>query len=86
MHLMDIGYLFKNIELYGSVTSERHLLYVEEGIAAGFPSPAQDYVCPTLDLNELLVPHPAATLIGRVTGFFEYEDKKKNYLIVEHNA
>ena len=70
--------MFKNIELYGSVTSERHLLYVEEGIAAGFPSPAQDYVCPTLDLNELLVPHPAATLIGRVTGFFEYEDIKKD--------
>ena len=37
-------------------------------IAAGFPSPADDYVEKNLDLNELLVTHPAATFFGRAEG------------------
>jgi DNA polymerase V len=37
-------------------------------IAAGFPSPADDYVEKTLDLNELLVTQPAATFFGRAEG------------------
>ena len=31
-------------------------------VSAGFPSPADDYFEKRLDLNELLVPRPAATL------------------------
>lgn len=37
-------------------------------VAAGFPSPADDYVEPSLDLNEYLVKHPAATFMVRVAG------------------
>lgn len=37
-------------------------------IPAGFPSPADDYVEGSLDLNELLVRHPAATFFVRVSG------------------
>ena len=37
-------------------------------IAAGFPSPADDYVEGMLDLNQHLVAHPAATFFLRVTG------------------
>jgi DNA polymerase V len=37
-------------------------------IPAGFPSPADDYVDGGLDLNELLVRHPAATFFVRVSG------------------
>lgn len=37
-------------------------------IPAGFPSPADDYVDQGLDLNELLVRHPAATFFVRVSG------------------
>ena len=42
-----------------------------EGIArccAGFPSPAEQYLEPPLDLNELLVKRPAATYFVRVEG------------------
>ena len=39
-----------------------------EGIHAGFPSPAQDYMSPCIDLNKELVRHPAATFYGRVVG------------------
>ncbi len=37
-------------------------------VAAGFPSPADDYVDKTLDLNELLVQKPAATFFARAQG------------------
>lgn len=37
-------------------------------IAAGFPSPADDHIETSLDLNEYLVEHPAATFYLRVTG------------------
>jgi len=37
-------------------------------ISAGFPSPADDYVERSLDLNELCVQHPAATFFLRVQG------------------
>jgi DNA polymerase V len=37
-------------------------------VAAGFPSPADDYIEKTLDLNELLVKKPAATFFVRAVG------------------
>jgi DNA polymerase V len=37
-------------------------------VAAGFPSPADDYVECGLDLNQHLVKHPAATFFVRVRG------------------
>jgi SOS-response transcriptional repressor LexA len=37
-------------------------------VPAGFPSPAQDYVEKTLDLNEHLIAHPSATYFVRVQG------------------
>lgn len=37
-------------------------------IPAGFPSPADDYVLTTLDLNELLVPHKETTFFLRSSG------------------
>jgi DNA polymerase V len=39
-----------------------------ERVSAGFPSPAEDYVEKTLDLNELCIQHPAATFFVRVQG------------------
>ena len=38
------------------------------GVSAGFPSPAEDYIDRTLDLNELLIQNPAATFFVRVAG------------------
>lgn len=40
----------------------------DESVAAGFPSPAGDYVEKQLDLNDLIVKHPAATFFVRVEG------------------
>ncbi|MBC8158592.1 MAG: translesion error-prone DNA polymerase V autoproteolytic subunit [Alphaproteobacteria bacterium] len=37
-------------------------------VAAGFPSPADDFIEGALDLNEHLIAHPAATFMVRVDG------------------
>lgn len=39
-----------------------------EPISAGFPSPADDYLQNPLNLDEALIPHPAATFMMRVEG------------------
>lgn len=44
------------------------LHYYADRVPAGFPSPAQDYVERTLDLNELCIAHPAATYYVRAMG------------------
>src|SRR5574344_398821 len=50
------------------VESEQALPMVEGGIAAGFPSPAQDYIDLSLDLNKELIDNPSSTFFGRVRG------------------
>ncbi len=42
-------------------------LYLQT-VQAGFPSPAEDYLDKAIDLNELLITHPAATFFVRVSG------------------
>lgn len=37
-------------------------------VAAGFPSPATDYIEKTIDLNDYLVRHPSATFMVRAEG------------------
>ena len=37
-------------------------------VPAGFPSPGDDYLDKVLDLNELVIKHPAATFFLRVQG------------------
>lgn len=41
---------------------------VDGGIAAGFPSPAQDYIDLKIDLNKELIANPSSTFYGRVKG------------------
>lgn len=48
-------------------TSLKLPLFISK-VSAGFPSPAQDYVEQTLDLNELCIKRPAATFFVRVEG------------------
>lgn len=57
------------IKIYSSDTSsELELPYANEGINAGFPSPAQDFINESIDLNRELIDHPASTFYGRVVG------------------
>ena len=39
-----------------------------DSVAAGFPSPADDYIDTGIDLNEVLIRHPSSTFFLRVSG------------------
>lgn len=58
-----------NIDIFiPDLSSHLPLPYADQGIQAGFPSPAQDYIAESIDLNHELIHHPAATFYGRVSG------------------
>ncbi|MBQ0116292.1 MAG: translesion error-prone DNA polymerase V autoproteolytic subunit [Flavobacterium sp.] len=42
--------------------------YYEGGIKAGFPSPADDFIELTIDLNRALIKHKDSTFFARVSG------------------
>ncbi len=42
--------------------------FFENGVSAGFPSPAADYEEQKLDLNKHLIKHPAATFFVKASG------------------
>lgn len=50
------------------VTTALPLPYADGGIQAGFPSPAQDYLADSIDLNRELIEHPSATFYAKVVG------------------
>lgn len=50
------------------VSTVLSLPFADEGIRCGFPSPAQDYIEHTIDLNKELIDSPEATFLGRVVG------------------
>lgn len=57
------------LRIYLADTStELELDYADGGIRAGFPSPAQDYIMQSIDLNKELIRHPASTFYARVAG------------------
>jgi len=53
-----------NIDL----TTKLELPFINSGLVAGFPSPAQDYIEQSIDLNKELIKNPTTTFFGRVTG------------------
>ncbi len=55
---------FLDLENRGAVS----VPLVSSSVAAGFPSPADDYLDRPLDFNELLIENPAATFAVRIAG------------------
>ena len=53
-----------------SVSTETKLdrPFADQGISAGFPSPAQDFIDLSIDLNKEFIKHPSSTFFGRVKG------------------
>ena len=50
------------------IKTRQELPLYQDAVQAGFPSPASDFIEDTLDLNVLLVKHPAATFLVKVEG------------------
>lgn len=61
--------MIKELEIFsGSFETILELPFADEGVRAGFPSPAQDYMDKSLDFNKELILHPAATFYAKVSG------------------
>ena len=45
-----------------------HVLLLPQVVHAGFPSPGDDYAEPSLNLHDLVVPHPNSTYFIKVSG------------------
>lgn len=56
------------LDIYSAQTETELDLPVLQGISAGFPSPAMDFIDLSIDLNRHLIKHPSATFYGRVKG------------------
>ena len=49
-------------------TTSIEIPYVDVGISAGFPSPADDFIELTIDLNKHLIKHKDSTFFAKVKG------------------
>ncbi|WP_459209951.1 LexA family protein [Aquimarina rhabdastrellae] len=59
----------KALELYSVERSEnQEFILVEEGVSAGFPSPAEDFRQPRISLDRELIDNVEATFFARVRG------------------
>ncbi|MEX1192382.1 MAG: translesion error-prone DNA polymerase V autoproteolytic subunit [Brumimicrobium sp.] len=62
-------YLPKLLDVYFTDTSTKlKLPLVENGISAGFPSPADDFLDSSIDLNKAFIKNKLATFFARVKG------------------
>lgn len=57
------------LNFYSSeISTSVDVSFVDTGIKAGFPSPAQDYLTGSIDLNRELIRHKETTFLARVSG------------------
>lgn len=57
------------VDFYSAdIVTELLLPFADNGVSAGFPSPADDVMELGLDLNKALISHPAATFYARMKG------------------
>lgn len=63
-----------NIFTPSDENGELQLPLSDERVAAGFPSPAEDYASLSLDLNKELIKNPASTFYARVSGLSMIDD------------
>ena len=57
------------LQIYSAdLSTVMELPFVDGGIKAGFPSPAQDYLTDSIDLNRDIIKHKESTFYARVDG------------------
>lgn len=67
--------------------SEIRIPSIQEGVSAGFPSPAQDFLENTIDLNKELSENPLATFYIKVSGnsMIDAGIEDKDVLVVDRS-
>ncbi len=69
-HIVCTCHTYSTIKSIFSCASEHASVvpFIDARVAAGFPSPAENYISQSLNLHDLVVEHPAATFFVRVKG------------------
>lgn len=57
-----------HLDIYSAQADTELNLPLFEGVRAGFPSPAADFIDVSIDLNKHLIKHPSATFYARAKG------------------
>jgi DNA polymerase V len=85
---MSVTILGRSTDFQFDPAKHLHIPLFVDSVSAGFPSPADDYVEQTLDLNELCIKHPAATFFVRVDGdsMIEAGIYPKDILVVDRSV
>ena len=78
---MKVIYKSDSLELFTPDLSGLELPFVG-GVVAGFPSPADDFVYESIDLNKMIIKHPDATFYARVKGQSMVADFMEDDLLV----
>ncbi len=68
MKIINVNHISLNKLFRADVKSVLNLTLVDSGISAGFPSPAEDFMDLSIDLNKELIKNPSTTFYGRVSG------------------
>ena len=68
MNLIPINTIGKLKIFAVSTETELELPMIEGGVSAGFPSPAQDFLDNSIDLNKYLIKNPSTTFIAFTDG------------------
>lgn len=65
----------EHFDIFRVNATEHRTLPLVQGIPAGFPSPATDYIGDRIDLNEILILNPGATYYARVRDYYILEEE-----------
>lgn len=69
MSELSLRWVAATFDIYSAdVSTDLPLPFANDGIPAGFPSPASDYLDLSIDLNQELVDNPDATFYARAKG------------------
>lgn len=61
---------------------KKYYVQLKEGVNAGFPSPAEDFLNDRISLDELYLSKVEATFINRVKGLSMYPDYHENDILI----
>ena len=61
---------------------KKYYVQLKEGVNAGFPSPAEDFLNDRISLDELYLSKVEATFVNRVKGLSMYPDYQENDILI----
>ena len=71
-----------NLDIYSASGESESEIPLVGNVRAGFPSPAQDFIAQSIDLNKHIIKHPSATYFAVVNGISMDTDLSEGDLLV----